>query len=221
MAVFIGLGRSSAPFPSEPPAKPIVVPKLTPEEPVLPAVPLSIAPPQSEMDIEQSTLDGQDVANVLNLWMWKFKFRIPQGRYTCNVWIERWTRGAKQPEVRLLFHQPLNLEGGEMVVKLPTAMYPQQLVRLGTAVIRSAKESPLEIGEPMRLATLEKRETFKIDEDIYLITLSQSNSIRSDSNAFGRKGIHGSNDVTIYVKARFSTGTPGPQILESGKTIDF
>ncbi len=223
-AVFFGI-KGGGPRPADATVEPapINTPKPKPVDPVTATpTPTPAAERADVMEIEQALLDGQDIADVLNLWMWKFKFHMPQERYTCSVWMERWTRDAAQPEVRTLFQQAMPMDGGELVIKLPTASHPQQLVRLGSAKRSANNAPPLEIGEPMGLEMLEKREEFKAGQDIYLITITQNTGvIKSGAPRFGRKGVQAGNDVTIYVKARFTTTPPGPLTMEWGQSIEF
>jgi hypothetical protein len=196
---FVGLGTATEPATT---AAPLVVVQPAKPAPAHPAPATAEEPARPGSYIEQVALDGQDVADVFNLRMWKFRLRLPKGPYSCYVWQERWTRDAAKPAVSVLFDEHQTLDGADVVLKLPlSAAQPQQFVRIGTATRFASKTDVLAIESPY-VETLSAEEV-QPGKDLYLITFTQNKG----ENSGGRKDVHKDRDVTIYIKARF---IPGP-----------
>lgn len=165
--------------------------------------------------IEQVAIDGQDISDLLNLEMWKFKFHVPKGQYTNYVWMERWTRGASEPTVTVLSQTPGVWEDGRIVVKLPAKAAPGLFVRVNDLSTRNTKLDDLDIPSPTLVDPLKQQ---SIDpgagNDIYLVTLTHDNDAVSsgddDDAAPSRADAHLHHDVTIYIKTRFAPGAFAP-----------
>ena len=189
-----------APVVTPPPPTPPVTPPgpVTPDPPVPPPAPAILVP-----TLERTDLDGQDLANLMKLLMWKFHFTLAEGEYTNYVWIERWTRDAQMPEVTVLSSIPGVWSEGEVVIKLPSVDHPQQYVRLGPSVTRKIDADPLDVIN-WRMDVLSAPSPITLDEDLHLVTFTQN---RQQLATGGLKNVHQQHDRTIYLKARF---TPGP-----------
>jgi hypothetical protein len=153
--------------------------------------------------IRRVELNGQDLADLLELSMWKFAFRIPENEYTLYLWVERWTRHAKEPEIRELTTLSGVWAENELVLKLPTVQDQRMFFKVGNSVSRSDDIPPIRPPSPWRRETIE-RETLTPGRDIHLITYTHN---ELETATGGRVDVHRQNDETIYVKMRF---TPGP-----------
>ena len=150
-------------------------------------------------------VNGQDIADLRQLMMWKFRFDIEQGQYNQYLWVERWTRDAEEPEVRQLgrdVHQVLS--EGAFVIKLPTESDPRLFIRLGDATYRDEEAEPVLPPVPWRMSILPDEQDIELGRDIHLITFTH-NELTTASG--GLSGVHRNHDVTVYVKTRF---VPGP-----------
>lgn len=164
-------------------------------------------PPQPEPEpphIARQPLDGQDIADMLNVRMWKYTFKLPAGQYTNYVWMERWTRDAEKPDVTLLSQTPGEWDTGELVVKLPSESHPGLFVRVNELMSRNGSMTSLNLPAPVRMESL-KRQTLdpSTGQDIYLVTFTHN---ESGTSIGGRVDVHRDHDETIYIKTRFMPG---------------
>jgi hypothetical protein len=186
-------------------------PQFTPPpQPVVVTQPVVVAPPVAAPVVEDYPLsqifrvglDGQDLADLRNLKMWKYAFELPQGPYTAFVWVEYWTRNAAEPTYREMFSASDVWREGELVVKLPTADDPGMLVRIGRAQARADAADPVDIPRASRLELLDILPV-AAGQDIPLATFTYN---ESGSAAGGLSNVHSNHDVTVYLKARFVRG---------------
>lgn len=153
--------------------------------------------------IRRVDLNGQDLADLLDLSLWKYAFRIPENEYTLYFWVERWTRNAEKPVVRELTSISGVWAENEIVLKLPTDQDQRFFFRIGDVIKRSTDIDPLRPPTPWRRETLREARV-QPGRDIYLITYTHN---ELETSTRGRINVHRQNDKTIYVKMRF---TPGP-----------
>lgn len=153
--------------------------------------------------IRRIALNGQDLADLLELSIWKFAFRIPENEYTLYLWIERWSRNAQKPEIRELATVSGVWSESEVVLKLPTEDDERMFFRIGDVIKRTNDITPLQPPTPWRRETLQNA-TLNPGRDVYLITYTHN---ELETATGGRVNVHRQNDETIYVKMRF---TPGP-----------
>lgn len=195
-------------------------PDPTPDEPDQPTeveAELEPAPDEQEQPephVQRVDLDGQDLADLLDLRAWKFDYALPSDEYTVHVWVEHWRQDAEQPDVRPLLNQSLNTESGSMLLRLPTEDEPELFVRVGSAVARSADAAPIRIPTPFRRDVLD-RQPIDFDEPLHLITFTHNESDRPEG---GLADVHRDHDVTVYIKARFFQGANVPfdeELVES------
>lgn len=171
------------------------------------------APPSPE--IRRVSLDGRDIADLLNLSMYKFAFHLPKAEYTNYVWMERWTRDAARPQVTMLAQTPGVWDSGELIIKLPTESQPGLFVRVNDLISRNTKLASLDIPSPPHIDQLTGSQPIDptAAQDIYLITYAYNESGASPQ---GRVGIEHDTDVTIYIKTRFTQGPFTPFELTPG-----
>ena len=182
-----------------------------------PAPKMDKAPPAPE--IRPVSLDGRDIADLLNLSMYKFAFHLPKAEYTNYVWMERWTRDAAKPQVTLLAQTPGVWDSGELVIKLPTEAHPGLFVRVNDLSSRNTNLTSLDIPSPPRIDPLDEVQPLDptAAQDIYLVTCAYNESGVYPDNHVGTEH---DNDVTIYIKTRFVQGPFAPFELKPGAASD-
>jgi hypothetical protein len=170
-------------------------------------------------EIRRVSLDGRDIADLLNLSMFKFAFHLPKAEYTNYVWMERWTRDAARPQVTLLAQTPGVWDSGELVIKLPAESQPGLFVRVNDLISRNTKLTSLDIPSPPHIDPLTRPQPIDptAAQDICLVTYAYNESGASPE---GRVDIHHDNDVTLYIKTRFTQGPFAPFELKPGQPAD-
>lgn len=189
--------QPTEPTPSEksPPSEALIVPF----EPVVP-------PPATPM-IERVDVDGQDLADLMNVLIWKFRYTLEPGRYSAFLWVERWDRDATAPQVTLLASNTVEGEHGDVVLKLPTENDGGLFIRLGKGNIsRAASAEPIAPPSPLSWAMLDQQ-GLVLDTPIHLVTMTHSLAELPRSML---TNAHATHDVTIYVKAGFTRGDSKP-----------
>ncbi|MEX2672892.1 MAG: hypothetical protein WD294_12380 [Phycisphaeraceae bacterium] len=199
--------RAEPAGPSEP-----VAPEPVPDdeaEPEPAEVEVTLAedePEPVEPRIVRVEMDGQDLADLLNVRAWKFDYQLPEDeQYTAQVWLEQWTQDAPQPDVWLLLNQTLTADTGSMLVRLPTTEEEALFVRVGAAVVRAA-DAEIDMPTPIRRDVLEER-AINYDEEINLLSFTHN---ADAPTAGGLVDVHKDHDYTLYVKVRFFRGTNVP-----------
>jgi hypothetical protein len=174
---------------------------VDPSAPVTRPAAVSSAPPAAASpSIKHVPLDGQDLADAMNLRMWKFHFTLPRGEYTNHVWLERWHSGSDGPDVQLLSQMSDTWAENDLVVELPTGSQAQPFTRIGASMSRRSDVPP--IKQATGLEVLES-EPLKVGDDVYLATLT----IDADGRPTGgRRNVQGQHEQTIYLKTHFVPG---------------
>lgn len=144
-------------------------------------------------------MDGQDLADLLNIRAWKFAYRLPADDYSVEVYLERWERGDEEPERWTLLSQSIFTGDGEMLLRLPTEEEPAMFVRVAAATARAANADPLDLPGPNRIDVLDDAQT-PVGQPIHLVTFTHNASQRPTG---GLRDVHRDHDVTLYVIARF------------------
>lgn len=164
-------------------------------------------PPEPPPSIERIEVNGQDLADLLGLSIWKFRFRLPLDRYTGYVWVEHWTRDAERPEYRLLLTATGRWREESLVLKLPTESDRRLFISMGELHVENDPNAvPIELPTPVGSATLDET-LLRPDRPVHLVTLTHNEAGMAIS---GLQDVHRENDQTLYIKAAFTTGDSIP-----------
>ena len=159
--------------------------------------------------IERVEANGQDVADLMGVSLWKFRFQLPQTRYTAHLWTEHWTRKnpAGPNRVRLLMSASDEWGGGVLTIKLPLEGDPSLFIRLGDSFgENNPAAEKLQIHTPIGWASLDSQ-LLSPDQPVHLVTLTHN---VSGSAAARLTDAHRDNDETIYLKIVFTPGDHVP-----------
>jgi hypothetical protein len=177
------------------------------------AAPVAAAAEAGGVTLRRVPLDGQDLADLMQLLVWKFEARMPEDQYTLAVWTEKWTRGDTQPIVTELSKTSSRWSGGRLLVHLPTEKSRDAFVQWATdadhvaarAMSRRPDSEPIHRLVPnpavTDLPSTPTRAGF--GQDIILATFSSNRDGSFPQVADAERHLH--SDVTLYLKARFTT----------------
>ncbi len=190
----------------------------TQARPVAPLFPVAQAAPTAS--ISRIDLEGQDVARLLQLQAYKWRYQLPEvakGQTATGVfWIEEWKRNDTQPKITELFSIGLQESKGTLLVKLPASQTDKVVVATeGTTLSQSGAFNPFIQGSFTRALG---KVTLVLERDLILVALTRNEKggYISDSNIleFPR-----TNDRTIYFKVRFTTGSNKSPVWKNGKVV--
>ena len=162
------------------------------------------APPQPPPMIERVDVNGQDVADLLGISLWKFQFRLPAAQYTLYVWTEHWTREAVRPEYRLLLTGSARWGEDHVTLKLPLEEDPRLFIRVGDLFGESDPAAqPVGVPRPIGWAVMDRVLPLETDRPVHLVTLTHNDA----GMAIARlRDAHRQNDETVYVMIGFTRG---------------
>ncbi len=181
--VVILLGPDKPPPPAPPPTPP---PPLTTEQVSRivaeamedwesrqqPPEPPPTAPPEPK--IERQAVDGQDLADLLNLAMWRFDYHLPQVPYTAYLWAEARIMSATTSDLVLLATTSGTWSQGRVVLKLPGREDPRLFIRLGPENIVRADQLTGMVTPPAPFRwTLLDSQPLPLDKPVTLVTMVQ------------------------------------------------
>ena len=169
--------------------------------------PVPLNPPSPQPDpfwIERTPVNGQDLADLNNLTIWKYNFRIPRNQYTHYLWLERWERDGIEPvEIRELATLTGVWEDGNIILKLPSELDSRLYVKLGNTMLHENAENPVQPPDPWRLDLLDKQTLTEPTNAVYLMAYTYNAETLAEG---GLAGAHENNDITVYIKMRFAPG---------------
>ncbi len=173
--------------------------------------------------LRREALEGQDVAKLLQLDAYKWRYLLPaspKGRdLNAVVWIEDWRRGGAQPKVYWMGSMSVMKSRGVLMLKMPRTAGDDYVVSIdggqgsGKAV-GFLPLSGLSSGGP-------DHQPIALERDIILVykaknqSGSYSGTPQSDPN-YARK-----NDRTVYVKVRFTKKTDNLEAIWKNGRIEL
>ena len=164
-------------------------------------------PPPPSPNIQRVQVNGADVAELLGIAIWKFRFRLPPGRYTGYVWLEHWTRDAAEPEYRLLLTATGQWEQEELVLKLPTPGDRRLFLSIGELHVENDPNAePVDLPTPIGSSVLDER-PLRTGEPVHLVTLTHNQIGMAVARL---ENVHRENDETVYLKLAFTAGDSIP-----------
>jgi len=163
--------------------------------------------------IAPARVNGQDLADLNGVRLWRFEYSMPPREYVCRVWSETLSRESDGQMV--LVNESPFLEStvgvfsaGAIVIKPPTKSDPRLLLRIGeTILVRADQFEPMGVPSLSTVASLAERRalTFGENEDIDLITYThRTPTLRPD----GTVESEGQPDVIVKVRIRFQVHNP-------------
>ena len=154
--------------------------------------------------IERVDLDGQDVADLLDLNVWKFHYDAPAGGEGASFWIEDWRRNAKNPDIygvgAIGWLDPQTRNEHKLLIKLPRG--DEKEIAIDADGVKTRAQSPIVFDGLKKGGTyitkLLQNEPIALDKDVTLFTYAwNKNGAVSDS-----EGMEKRHDRTIYFKMR-------------------
>ena len=181
---------------------------------------IPVAQAAETASIERVDLEGQDVARLLRLQAYKWRYQLPEvpkgQMVTAVFWIEDQKRNDAQPKITSLFSVGLLKSEGTLLVKLPSSQTDEIVVATeGTLLNQSGVFTPIVQGGITRALG---KETPSLERDLILVARAhnEKGGYLTDPKTleFPR-----TNDRTVYFKVRFTTSSNKSPVWKDGKVI--
>lgn len=187
-----------------------VIEKILPSTPPLgstiPPLNVSGVPDSAGGSIGRMTrisVNGQDVAQVMGLQLYKYRYQLPAGeKCTIHLFSETWTAGANQPEIQLLHSNTHAPTSGDIFMQVPTPQSQRREVNIaGANLIASAR--PLTSGSEVIGYSALENEEMTFDQNVTLLQVGVS---ARGVVEFGPREAIAKNDLTVFYKLRAAMG---------------